>query len=650
MELGSELKQLVNTLESHRQLYEDGRTLVLLSTNEHRAINEYIELVVETLETLPFQEPVSTRSLRIQLEEYLMSTYESVALNSEPILSDRPGFFKHDSEVIVLLRTLAADSILKDAVFCGLLTRVLEERLKKLWLPVKTGCADSDLTWSSTCLNSAGQESWFSTMSTSRQKPSSQKTFLPYFKFLHAAGTGSASTVLKTRKVRLRLTSTQKNRLDQWRHACRYTYNAAVEMINSSRADPFPEGIWWICDTDNSPNPNREKLTNFVPWMKKTKKTQWIKNYGITGSVGRCPNVKVTAERQCVSKLEARDLLVPNAHTAFVPWLADAPTCIREGAVFEAYKNLQSALTNLARGNINHFKLGWASKREPKWTLTGIDDGAYKRLSARAFEIFTKYSLGTIKTTENVPLRLDHEMTIHFDGLRYYACFIESGRVSRPAGRKSIVSCDPGIRTFGTFYDVDDEEYLSVAPDAHLRIDKLLFALDNLMRSKAERTGRFKHLKLTSSQRTCKIRKLRARIQNLQSELHNKVIKWLTDTYDTVLMPKLDTRQISAKNNRVLHTKSIRRMSALAHGKFLARLKTKAIERDVHVVTPSEAYTTKTCGNCFTQNHSIGAKKEWQCGKCTSVHFRDINAARNILLKQFDFLGMHFTNQTLQLA
>lgn len=388
-------------------------------------------------------------------------------------------------------------------------------------------------------------------------------------------------------------------------------------MINSSRADPLPEGIGWNADAgayslDVTAAPRRDEI---------------------------------------LTKLEARNLLVPNAHTAFVPWLADAPTCIREGAVFEAYKNLQSALTNLAHGNINHFKLGWASKREPKWTLTGIDDGTYKRLSAREFEIFTKYSLGRIKTTENVPLRLDHEMTIHFDGLWYYACFIESGRVSRPAAdRKSIVSCDPGIRTFGTFYDVDNEEYLSVAPDAHLRIDKLLFALDNLMRSKAERTGRFKHLKLTSSQRTCKIRKLRARIQNLQSELHNKVIKWLTDTYDTVLMPKLDTRRISAKNNRVLHTKSVRRMSALAHGKFLARLKTKAIERDVHVVAPSEAYTTKTCGECFTQNHSIGAKKEWQCGKCTSVNFRDINAARNILLKQFDCLGMHFTNQTLQLA
>jgi len=48
-----------------------------------------------------------------------------------------------------------------------------------------------------------------------------------------------------------------------------------------------------------------------------------------------------------------------------------------------------------------------------------------------------------------------------------------------------------------------------------------------------------------------------------------------------------------------------------------------------------ENHTTKTCGLCLTQNHSVGGSKTFKCvnGACGLVAGRDYHAARNILLK-----------------
>jgi putative transposase len=47
----------------------------------------------------------------------------------------------------------------------------------------------------------------------------------------------------------------------------------------------------------------------------------------------------------------------------------------------------------------------------------------------------------------------------------------------------------------------------------------------------------------------------------------------------------------------------------------------------------SEEYTSKTCECCKKINKSLGSKKTFICPNCKFTIDRDINGARNIMLK-----------------
>ena len=51
------------------------------------------------------------------------------------------------------------------------------------------------------------------------------------------------------------------------------------------------------------------------------------------------------------------------------------------------------------------------------------------------------------------------------------------------------------------------------------------------------------------------------------------------------------------------------------------------------LVIVTEEYTSKTCGKCGTLHPNLGSKKKYECGSCGMEMDRDINAARNIMMK-----------------
>jgi len=88
------------------------------------------------------------------------------------------------------------------------------------------------------------------------------------------------------------------------------------------------------------------------------------------------------------------------------------------------------------------------------------------------------------------------------------------------------------------------------------------------------------------------------------------------------------------KKQRSISTKTARAMCTMSHFGFKQRLLSKQREYpDCNVIICDEAYTSKTCGACGGLNDSLGGKKEFECAFCGYCADRDVNAARNILLK-----------------
>ena len=76
------------------------------------------------------------------------------------------------------------------------------------------------------------------------------------------------------------------------------------------------------------------------------------------------------------------------------------------------------------------------------------------------------------------------------------------------------------------------------------------------------------------------------------------------------------------------------RLSVLSHGAFRTRLcDTANMYPSTRIKTGSEAYTSKTCGNCGVMNMKLGSSEVFKCGSCGLCADRDIHAARNIFLR-----------------
>jgi putative transposase len=152
-----------------------------------------------------------------------------------------------------------------------------------------------------------------------------------------------------------------------------------------------------------------------------------------------------------------------------------------------------------------------------------------------------------------------------------------------------IVSLDPGIRSFMTFYSQDSCGKLGEG--AFTEIQKLGFELDFLLSIK-KKTNKKLRFKKRNFQKA--IMRTRNRIKDLVSEMHHKVALFLVQNFDIILLPKFETQQMVTKNSRKLNSKSARNMMTFAFYKFSLILKAKAKKYGKVVLDVQEEYTSKT--------------------------------------------------------
>jgi putative transposase len=95
-----------------------------------------------------------------------------------------------------------------------------------------------------------------------------------------------------------------------------------------------------------------------------------------------------------------------------------------------------------------------------------------------------------------------------------------------------------------------------------------------------------------------------------------------------------------------MNNKTARAMATWSHYRFKQRLLHKSREHpDCRVYIVNESYTSKTCDRCGHIHSELGGggggSKVFKCPSCSWQIDRDINGARNILIR---FLSEHLSD------
>ena len=129
--------------------------------------------------------------------------------------------------------------------------------------------------------------------------------------------------------------------------------------------------------------------------------------------------------------------------------------------------------------------------------------------------------------------------------------------------------------------------------------------------------------------------KLSQRISNRVDDLHKKLASWLVHNYDVVIIPKFETKGMVNRHKRKIPKRVVRGLLTWSHYRFRETLMSMARRTGATIVVADEVFTSKSCGYC-PYNKPCGKKyteKHFTCTKCNNNSDRDINAARNILLR-----------------
>jgi putative transposase len=240
-----------------------------------------------------------------------------------------------------------------------------------------------------------------------------------------------------------------------------------------------------------------------------------------------------------------------------------------------------------------------------------------------------------LEASEPLPDKLEYDCRLQRTRLgKFYLCIPQPLQYKTTGPEQpSVIALDPGVRTFQTGY-CPNGSTTSFGDRDIGRVANMCRRMDKLQ-SKCDKAEQHKHRYRMRKA----MQRMRDRIRNLVDDCHHKVAKQLCSNYTTILLPLFETRNMVSRIKRRINGKTARMMLTWSHYRFRQTLLNKAREYPwVEVVIVDESFTSKTCGKCGQLHHTLGSNKTFSCPQCGFTLDRDVNGARNILLK---FLTEH---------
>lgn len=282
-------------------------------------------------------------------------------------------------------------------------------------------------------------------------------------------------------------------------------------------------------------------------------------------------------------------------------------------AVNEAFLTRQAVIRNRTRGQASGFAFR---------SLKDIRQRFYVQKLAAGF-VAKQFALA-----EQLPEEAFGKLTkIIFERGQWFICaqkhITTTGQDEIQAD--SVVAIDPGVRCFATAYSVN--QVTSYGDDFYAsRVFPKLLELDALigLRAKAKNKEWKKHHQK-------KIDRLMIRVRNLIDDLHRRVAYDLVQSFDLILLPSFETKEMSSTQDRKIHSKTVRSMLGLAHYRFKLKLEWMCRKYGKRLVIGNEAYTSKTRSWDGVIVEKLGGSKTITDGEIRVN--RDVNGARGFLLR-----------------
>lgn len=410
--------------------------------------------------------------------------------------------------------------------------------------------------------------------------------------------------IIKTRQIKLFLTSEQEKYMKIVIGTYRYYYNRCVNYLNNY--DKNTKTSWYLVN----------------PHDPKTK-------------------INIIVADNPYNFMNMRKTLKENPPNWLLPGF---PVHLIDKALKECIERFNICLNRYFKTK-RPFKFNYKSKKDIYQTI----NLETQMISAFRNGLFTSWKINGTTIFKNIKTHdkfknyniQDSSITYH-TVLKKYILNLTYSIKSNPTTNKTVAAIDQGIRTPFTIYSTN--EVIKIGFGATDKIMKTCKEIDIIQSRMSKKTyyvkdsvGNKTFYTVTSKRKRDLKKALHKKIQyvkDLRKELHNKSIRYLCDNYSTIILPPFKTQEMVGN----LRTDTARMMCTFAFYQFKTKLINKAKEYNINIVEKNEPFTSKTCGNCGNIKYDLGTAEIYNCKKCDLKMDRDINGARNILLRNIEFI------------
>ena len=389
-----------------------------------------------------------------------------------------------------------------------------------------------------------------------------------------------------------------------------------------------------------------------------------------------------------VTKLDESDDAVYKQKVS--EWIYCVPKHIRSEAANDVAKANVTVQQNIAAGNIYKYEFKYKSKSDKKQTIA-IPKNCYRYLNGelilcpKYFEDKASFKLHPkgIKSlkklfnfSKNQPLTIPcNDTRLGTLRLTYsYGKYTLSVPIDKPREIKTsfqtYCGIDQGCRADGTVFgnngcyeyrgnkekykELDLSKLMKLQRNQYRKrksklkskmfddseIEEVLLKLQRKISTTKAKLAKLKTNPKTDEKavkmldrriRGRELRRISIRKQNLVDNCHWAAINYLVKSYDVIFCGDLSASSVVRQKKL---PKCVKRdlLENVKPYLFRQRLSSKCEELGNKYFLVNESYTSKTCSECGTL-HDIGTSKTYTCSICNVSKDRDLQSAKNILMK-----------------